>query len=257
MNRRPSFRDVEKLSALLDGELNQAEAARWKARLESDPELRAVYEQLQVSRAVLRKMPARRAPRNFTLTPKMVGQRPPMPKVYPAFRFATLAATFLLALTFAVNFVVPIANQHIAAAPVAYGRGGGGIGSGGGPGEQPTMEAMQAPAQSEAATEAPAAEAPMLTAPRPTATEGAVEKSAPDMGNQVMAPTPEPTPVPQTNADTLTAPTPVASPPAPSPQQKPVPRSWQAVLLGIALLAGFVTLLLRSINIHKWRAKTK
>jgi hypothetical protein len=53
MNDNMTFRDVEKLSAYLDGQLSRADAARLESRLASDPGLRAVMDDLRRTRAVL------------------------------------------------------------------------------------------------------------------------------------------------------------------------------------------------------------
>src|SRR5512139_2528573 len=110
----PSFHDVEQLSALLDGKLTQAEAARLRTRLDSDSSLRAVLDDLAQTRGLLRKLPARRAPRNFTLTPKMAGVKPPLPRSVPALRFATLLAAFLLVFSMATNALVPTFGRSAA-----------------------------------------------------------------------------------------------------------------------------------------------
>src|SRR5918996_4930099 len=145
MNRR----DIELLSSYLDGQLKPSDSARLEARLSADPALRAVLEDLRAARGLLRQLPMRKAPRNFTLTPKMVGKNPPLPRSYPAFKFVTALASLMLFFTLGLNFVVPQMTQT-----PAFGFGGGGA-----PEEAFSVE--QAPAVPEAAaTEAPAAEAP-------------------------------------------------------------------------------------------------
>lgn len=148
-----NFRDVELLSAYLDGRLNPSDAARLEGRLSSDPRLKATLEDLRETRGLLRRLPQRRAPRNFRLTPKMAGIKPPEPRAYPAFRFATALAGLLFVAAVALNAVTPFAASHLAAAPApSYGMGGGGGGSGG---------AAEGPLQAPAPTEAPAStEAP-------------------------------------------------------------------------------------------------
>src|SRR5574342_715976 len=98
-------RDLELLSSYLDGQLKPSDSARLENRLKTDLQLASVLNDLRATRTLLRKLPQRRAPRNFTLTRKMVGQNPPLPKAYPAFRFATTLAALLLFLTFGLNFV--------------------------------------------------------------------------------------------------------------------------------------------------------
>ena len=116
-------RDVEQLSSYLDGGLSPSDSARLKTRLASDPALASTLDALRESRTLLRRLPKRRAPRNFLLTPKMVGQKPPLPRSYPVFRFATALATLLFGLSF-LQFR-PISLGASAPAPAAYGIGGG------------------------------------------------------------------------------------------------------------------------------------
>lgn len=156
-----NFRDIEQLSSYLDGQLSPSEFKQLESRLTSDPELASVLNEMRAARGLLRKMPARRAPRNFTLTRKMVGLKPPLPQSYSFFRLSTAIASVLLVLTFAANSLPRIGLG--AAAPVqsfstcnACGGGGGG------------SDTTEAPA----ATEAPAMQAPsMELVPAPTQAE--------------------------------------------------------------------------------------
>src|SRR5512138_2555760 len=129
-------RDIELLSSYLDGQLSSSDAARLEARLLTDRELRSVLRDLRSTRSALRQLPLRKAPRNFTLTPKMVGKNPPLPRAYPAFRFTTALATVLLFFSLGANFLVP----QMASSPLAYGKGGGGA---------PDVYSAQAPAATE------------------------------------------------------------------------------------------------------------
>ena len=79
----PSSRDLEQLSAYLDGQLSQSSRTRLETRIQSDPALASALEELRQTRAFLRRTPQRRAPRNFTLTPGMAGIRPPVPRAGP------------------------------------------------------------------------------------------------------------------------------------------------------------------------------
>src|SRR5687767_9252500 len=97
------FRDIELLSSYLDGQLSPSDSARLESRLNSDPELASAFNDLRAARDILRRLPARRAPRNFTLTRKMVGAKPPMPRTYFFFRFSSAFTTLLLLITFAFN----------------------------------------------------------------------------------------------------------------------------------------------------------
>jgi len=87
-------RDIEAISAYLDGQLSQRERTRLETRLKTDSGLREAYEQMHRTRAVRRSLPAMRAPRNFTLTPQMVRSRKSPPAAYPVLWLASVMATF-------------------------------------------------------------------------------------------------------------------------------------------------------------------
>jgi hypothetical protein len=101
MKDQLSPRDLEMLSAYLDGQLSTKEIAHLQARLQTDQQLQMALEDLRLTRAALRSLPRLRAPRNFTLTPEMAGVHPAKRRqAYPAFGIASLVATLLLALVF-------------------------------------------------------------------------------------------------------------------------------------------------------------
>ena len=225
-------RDVELLSAYLDGQLKPSDSARLEARLKTDSELVSVMDDLRAARNLLRRLPQRRAPRNFTLTPKMVGKNPPMPRAYPLFRFATTIATLLLFFTFGLNFLAP----QMAVEPVGMGGGGGS-----------DLFAEQAPAAAEsAATEAPAAtELPATEAP--------------------FAAVPQPTLMPTLNSDSRAAETEMANTGSAADHeqakianetpQAPVSAAWQFTLAGIALIGALFMLMMRQSAFRRWRQK--
>lgn len=258
MTQTPSFRDVEQLSAYLDGQLKPSEIARLESRLQADPALASVLKDLRQARGILRQLPHRRAPRNFTLTPKMVGLKPPLPRTYPVFRFATVLATLLLFFTFATNFMAPRLVRT--AAPFPYGVGGYGGGGGGEPElsmeaapEEPAAPALEAPAAKEPAIEEPAA--PALPVPAPT-------EMAPSADDSARI---EPTLGPSEKSGVQGAPTgePFAQQAEPDqalqtqPPKPLVSVTLQLVLVGIAILSGLIALILRYTAIRKWRAKAK
>ena len=120
-----NFREIELLSSYLDGQLNASESARLESRLTSDPELASVLFDIRSARGILRSLPARKAPRNFMLTRKMVGLKPPLPRAYPIFRFSTAFATILLMISFAANLLAPQFSFAASAPQAAYGFGSG------------------------------------------------------------------------------------------------------------------------------------
>jgi len=89
-------RDVKQLSAYLDGELNPKEASRLELRLKDDPQLQQVLRELNRTKQLIGSLPQIRPPRNFTLTPEMVGIKQKR-SLYPVFRFATVVAAVAFA----------------------------------------------------------------------------------------------------------------------------------------------------------------
>jgi hypothetical protein len=250
MRQIPSFRDVEKLSAYLDGQLKPSEKARLESRLQTDPQLASILKDLRQTRGLLRQLPQRHAPRNFALTPKMVGQKPPLPRTYPAFRFASALAALLLFFTFATNFIAP--RLQPVAAPVAYGLGGGDAGS--------EMESQPLATEEtvQPMLEAPAAEAPAM--PGTPTPAGIMEQPSAEDSTRI-----EPTvgaseksgaqPVP--TGDTFAQQAPAEEPAqvrAPAPL---ISAPVQIALAVIAVLSAFAAFVLRYTAIREWRAKAK
>jgi hypothetical protein len=91
-----SPRDVELLSAYLDGDLPPKEAEKLKARLRQEVLLRRRLDELRHTVAQLKGLPPVRAPRNFTLTPAMAGIKPRPQPLFNFFRFASAVAAVAL-----------------------------------------------------------------------------------------------------------------------------------------------------------------
>jgi hypothetical protein len=99
MTKQIPVREWEAISAYLDKQLSEKERVRLEARLKTSPELQFALEEMRQTRALLRSQPRLKAPRNFTLTPEMVGRKAkarPEPRSYLFFRFASAMATMLL-----------------------------------------------------------------------------------------------------------------------------------------------------------------
>lgn len=240
-------RDLELLSSYLDGQLSPSDATRLEARLLVEPDLRSVLRDLRSARSLLRQLPMRKAPRNFRLTPKMVGKNPPLPRAYPAFRFTSALATLLLFISFGLNFIRP----QLATMSPAVGMGGGGA--------PDLFSAESAPAADlPAATEAPAAEAPaeepaVSMMPLPTETL-AQEDASRNMEETQAAKNGEP----DSGAESANA----APEEAPLSAQEPAIENqpvvlpvWQWLLAGIALLSAFTMAMMRQLSINRWRNK--
>lgn len=132
------------LSAYLDDQLSEVEKRQVDERLQSDPECRKTLDSLRHTSMMLRSLPVRRVPRNFTLSARSLPK-----KLIPSFvgvsRFSSAAAALLLAAVFALDYMQkpPLMSVSKTAGDM-----------------QPAavaMEAAKAPAD-----EAPAGEAPMI-----------------------------------------------------------------------------------------------
>ena len=224
-------RDLELLSAYLDGELNPSDSARLESRLKNDAALVSVLDDLRAARTFLRKLPKRRAPRNFTLTRKMVGLNPPLPRSYPAFRFVTAVATLLFFFTFGINTLAPQFLQ-----PIGFGMGGGA--------DQTDLFSAQAPATEAPAMEAaPAATEPPIgasgLAPQPTLT-ASVEDAARAADTQVAKNLAE------GSAE-------VQAQPSAGREEQFIPSVWLLIFAGVALVGTIFMAWMRRRSTNRWR----
>jgi len=104
--------DYELLSAYIDGALTEAEQTTLEQRLQADSALRRELDGLQGTVDLIRGLPPMQAPRNFTLTPRMV--RPSRWLIFPtttAFSALSAAAAVLL---MAFGAVLLFSNQSAA-----------------------------------------------------------------------------------------------------------------------------------------------
>ena len=83
-----THRDLERLSAFLDGELSTAEAEKLAARLKTDEQLSGTLEALRATAAVVGGLPDIRPPKSFALTEEMVRPR----RAYPILQLGTAMA---------------------------------------------------------------------------------------------------------------------------------------------------------------------
>jgi anti-sigma factor RsiW len=86
-------RELELLSAYIDGELKPGKARRLEARLRADARLREHLDKLQAVSRGMRALPQVKPPKSFILTPEMVGISP-VRSGYPVLRLATALAAF-------------------------------------------------------------------------------------------------------------------------------------------------------------------
>ena len=112
-----SNRDLERLSAYLDGALSEKEASRLEARLREDPTLRHAFQELKATAQMVASLSEAPLPRSFTLTPEMVGIRE-RSRVYPVMRLATALAVFAFFAVVGVDAITSFALNG-ALAPAA------------------------------------------------------------------------------------------------------------------------------------------
>ena len=227
------FHDIEQISAYLDGQLSPSESARLESRLQSDSELASAYDDIRSSRSILHKLPSRKAPRNFTLTRKMVGLKPPVPRNYFTFKFATTFATILFAITVVVNSLSP---RLAFVGAFSYGSGGGCTGGCGGGPETVFQQPMAAVATA-STDDAPAAE--MVPAPTQQ-----FESAADAAGNSERA------------TETPTTKEPAAESPSQSSAQNEapvIPVAWQISLLFIIVIGALGLFVMNQSAKRKWQ----
>ncbi len=238
-------RDLELLSSYLDGQLTPSDSARLESRLKSDGGLASTLDDLRAARTLLRQLPKRRAPRNFTLTRKMVGLNPPLPRSYPAFRFATVVATLLFFFTFGINTFAP---QLAQISPFGTGGGAPEIFS------AAPAAATEAPVFAEAAaTEAPATEAPAATeAPLQSSSDLApLPTMMPSLEDSArVAETPMTKIGEAENAGDVDQPQVANEPTRPAPI---IPSMWQSAFAVIAILSASLMALLRRSASNRWK----
>ena len=94
-------RDLEILSAYLDGELTNHQRLRFEAGLRHEPQLKMALIEMRSIRELLRATPTLKAPKNFVIKAE-VGRQPRLSviKNFYRFRMVTAIASFLLMLVF-------------------------------------------------------------------------------------------------------------------------------------------------------------
>jgi hypothetical protein len=190
---------LEMLSAALDGALDAREQALLQARLKVDEQLRQAMQELRQARAGLRILPTVRPPRNFLLTPEMVGRRAPRP-AYPRLRLATALAALAFAFTFGLDSLLP----RVAAMPMAMRAAAPAVGTGA---EAPPEAAAEMMLESAVVAEATTVPGEMNADTEPSAAEGFADAVATQL------PTSEPA-LKAAPAEEESAPAPAAPPAA-------------------------------------------
>ena len=97
-------KDWELLSSYMDGELNPRDKARVETRLSAQPEFQEALDGLRRTKAILRKAPIRKVPRNFTLRAADV-QPVKIPRWIPAMQWSSAAAALVAVFLFASQLI--------------------------------------------------------------------------------------------------------------------------------------------------------
>ena len=111
MTNNLSPRDLEALSAYLDGQSSGRQLRKLEARLNEDDDLKAALAALRRTRGALRELPQMRAPRQFTLTPEMAGQQTRTSSLYPTMRLVSALSTMLLVVVILGDFITSNSTQ--------------------------------------------------------------------------------------------------------------------------------------------------
>ena len=250
-----SSRDLEQLSAYLDGQLSGSSRTRLEIRIQSDPALASALADLRQTRAFLRRTPSRRAPRNFTLTPKMAGIRPPVPRLVPVLSWASAVAALFFIFTLgaglvgqlslgaatavSMNFAAPMAAATAAPATSA--------------------PAAMAPVMAAPATSVPATMAPFLaTTATPVPSASPATEVVPEAGSS--NPSAGPVPTDETSIMMVEQDTPPASARAAQSNSFPKAESrlvnlWLFIWPGLAVLLGVLALLAQWLNRRNFHRK--
>ena len=247
--KSPSSRDLELLSAYLDGQLSQSRRARLEIRIKADPALAGSLADLRQTRALLRRTPQRRAPRNFTLTPRMAGLRPPVPRAVPVLSWASAVAMLFFIFTLGAGLVGQLSFGAASRSAAPMGAG-------------PALAApapMAAPAMAAPATLAPATKGLMLPVPAtqaPVPTTSSANSSNPPAAGQAMSPTP----TEQVSATIMEQATPPAvssfAQPTSARQALPKPvNTWLFIWPGLAVLLAAAAILVFWLNKRTFQRK--
>ena len=118
MNERLNDHDLELISAYLDSRLSAAELNQVKARIESDPQFKSSVDEIAYTRRLLKALPSRRAPRNFTLKSENVKAPRRALWLQPALSFVSIAAALVVIFVFSTSYLF---SSSRSAAPAMVG----------------------------------------------------------------------------------------------------------------------------------------
>ncbi len=106
------------ISAFLDGRLTEVEKTAFESRLNSDADFKSAFLELQYTRRLLRSLPSKRAPRNFTLSAEYAKKRSLKWGLNRFFGLASAASAVALAAVFAFTNLFVFQAKMAAPAPM-------------------------------------------------------------------------------------------------------------------------------------------
>ncbi len=119
MSVKLSPQEWQLISSYLDNQVTAEEKSAVETRLKQDEQYHQAVDGLQRTRALLRSIPARKAPRSFALTPAMVAPKP-LSRWLPVFNWGSIAASAAaVILFFATNLLPGLSLAPQAGAPMA------------------------------------------------------------------------------------------------------------------------------------------
>lgn len=121
MSERQRAKELEQLSAYLDGQLNETEQKQIESRLAAEPELQEMYAGLRNTKLLFGRVHRVHAPHSFALTPEMVKVRKQKLPSFATIRWATSLAAILLVVMFGAEFILSgsfAAKSEMADAPM-------------------------------------------------------------------------------------------------------------------------------------------
>lgn len=121
MSERQRAKELEQLSAYLDGQLNETEQKQIESRLAAEPELKEMYAGLRNTKLLFDRVRRVHAPHSFALTPEMVKVRKQKLPFPATIRWATSLAAILLVVMFGAEFIMSgsfAAKSEMADAPM-------------------------------------------------------------------------------------------------------------------------------------------
>ncbi len=116
-------KDWQLLSEYLDGQLSQRDQAKLEQRLQKQPDLQSALDEMRQMRSVLRAVPHRKVPHNFTLTHAMIAEQQQPSRFLnwiPALSISSALATLILVVSLLFGGAPALtAGQQAGQAPTA------------------------------------------------------------------------------------------------------------------------------------------